>query len=108
AARRLIGQRGAQLVDEGLARALDLGHLTPLVGFGFGYPAPLGPNAGRSLAANYFACAYCAYPPKSTATQGSSPTTQASWPGAIEATSPGPISPAVPSAISICIRPETQ
>ncbi len=43
----------------------------------------------------------------STETTGSSPTTQASWPGGITYASPGPNSSSVPSSNLTCSRPET-
>ena len=58
------------------------------------------------FASRYCGFAYAADGPKSIATHGSSPTTQASWPGSIRATSPGPISLSVPSFITTCIRPD--
>ena len=45
-------------------------------------------------------------PCQSTATTVSSPTTQASWPGGNEASSPAPNSNSVPSSIWTCTRPE--
>ncbi len=46
-------------------------------------------------------------PCQSTATTGSSPTTQASWPGGKEAISPGPTSSSVPSAMMTWTVPPT-
>jgi hypothetical protein len=50
-----------------------------------------------------YVCAVCdsnSYP-----TKGSSPTTHASWPGAMKYASPGPISASVPSSCTTCMRP---
>src|SRR5262245_46379236 len=57
-------------------------------------PASPGP---KRMACQLAGLAYVAAPWNSTATMGSVPTTQASWPGPIRYTSPAPISASVPS-----------
>jgi hypothetical protein len=66
------------------------------------------PRSGPLVCArsSYCCFAYVAIAPKSTTSQASSPTTQASCPGSMRAASPGPTSPSVPSSITTFIRPE--
>jgi hypothetical protein len=74
-------------------------------------PPPAATLIRTGPAAGYITYAFLAYvsiPVKSTWTQGSSPTTQASCPGGITTTSPGPTSFSVPSSIRTTMRPETQ
>src|SRR5262249_4983729 len=51
--------------------------------------------------------AYCAIPLMSMTTTGSSPSTQSSWPGGNQDTSPGPNSISLPSPIATWSRPDT-
>src|ERR687892_1170499 len=60
-----------------------------------------------AFSAHFFeVAAYSFIPVKSTATNGSSPTTHASCPGGTYATSPGPNSCSVPSSILTRILPD--
>jgi hypothetical protein len=64
-------------------------------------------DQGHGRASAYGVADWTTWVEKSKKTQGSSPTVQASWPGGMVTTSPGPTSASEPSSMVMWSRPET-